>query len=307
MRRPHARLGHVVPDLERVLLLRCSPAHREKAPADQQEVGDPRRAERETGRREVEQKEPLARRLGPKGRDQKVRRRPDQGDHAAEQGGERQRHQQQGRRVADAAVPSTGRRGISRASAPTLFMNAGQQRAQQAERGQVGERRAGRVDQPAGERIDRAGARQRAADHQHRGDGDHRGIAEPGKRRLRRHQPEQDSDHQAGDRDHVVAPAVPDEHRQRARPAPPVSRPAPTSSRPRRRRSVAEGRSALPATSSSRARAVAECHAKREPDRGTGRTWIEPALAAPTPDGRRVAACWMRRWYIMSVSIALRV
>ena len=55
----HARLGHVVLDLERVFLLRRSPADREKAPADQQEVGDARGAERETGRREVEQEKPL--------------------------------------------------------------------------------------------------------------------------------------------------------------------------------------------------------------------------------------------------------
>ncbi len=65
----------------------------DQSPADQRDVGDPDDCHDETDRREIEHAVRLSNRVLPEGCNNDVRWRADQGDHPAENRGERQRHQ----------------------------------------------------------------------------------------------------------------------------------------------------------------------------------------------------------------------
>ncbi len=104
--------------------------------------------------------------------------------------------------------------GMSRASAPTLFMKPDSTAASATSADAHGRAGLGRQHHP-GERVHRARGLQPAAEHEHAGHRDHGRVTEPGKGLVGRHQPGHHAGEQRTGGHHVVAPPAPEKHGHR--------------------------------------------------------------------------------------------
>ena len=205
----HADLGEVGPGLEALHVPR--PVGRHQPPGARHGEGDPRHGHREADRRDVEHPEGARPALGAEARDDQVRRRPDQRGHAAEDGAERERHQDLPRREVEPPGHLHRHRHQER-HGPHVVHHPRQRRAQPDQRREADGRPGLSRQQAAAPHVHRAGGLQRPARHQHAGDGDDGGVAEAGEGVLRRDRPGHGAGEQRPERHHVVAPAAPEEH-----------------------------------------------------------------------------------------------
>ena len=138
---------------------------------------------------------------------EQVGRGADERDLAAEQGGERQRHEDDPRRIFEAAGGGQRQRQHERERRDVVH-EGGEHQSQPALQGHV-QAGAGRErGKPPPQKINRAGLGNGPADDQNGRHGDDGGIAEAGEGILRRNEPEEHARHEADGGDDVVPPPV---------------------------------------------------------------------------------------------------
>jgi hypothetical protein len=159
---------------------------------------------------EIEHGEGLADLAGAERGDDQVGRRADQRHHAAEQRGEGQRHQRDGRRIA-VAIGVAQRHRQHQGERADVVHEARQHRDQPGLGPDLHRVAAAQRRQQPHDHVDDAGVLQRPAEDQHRRHRDHRGMGEAVEGLVERHQPGEHHGEQRQHRHDVVAQAPPQE------------------------------------------------------------------------------------------------
>ena len=209
----HGHLGEIRADMHQLCAAhtRFAPGYEPPAPQDEEEHAPNRH--QSTDRGEVEEPEGRSDRLLAEARHDQVGWGADQRRHAAEQGAERERHQEERRRPS--AVPrETDRHRHQQGQGPHVVDECGEHRHRDREAGQQGERTCAQSLQWTRCPLDHAGGREGMTHHEYRGDGHDGGVPEPTECLIRRHQSHEGCRHESHQRDQVVAVASPKEEQQ---------------------------------------------------------------------------------------------
>jgi hypothetical protein len=199
--------GDIVAHLEQIGgRFASAAAARDKPPADGDHEDQPDDGDRRPHRGEIEEPEGLAGHVGAEGGDDNIGWRADQGDQPAEDRPEGERHEQRRRFGVE---PQRQRH--EQGQRADIIHEGRHDGAETRYRTHLGGLAARGADQKAGHLVEDARRLQRLADHQHRGDGDNRRVAEPDKGVGRWHHPADHRGDQRGERHHVIAPTAPQE------------------------------------------------------------------------------------------------
>ncbi len=160
--------------------------------------------------REIEHPVRFSERLVTERTDDDIRRCADERHHAADDGRKRERHERQGGASLGVRCRLDVHRHEQRQSRHVVH-HRGKGRSDAGEDTDVGRHTARRVDNEAGNQLDRSGVREPPAHDQHQGDDDRCRMSEAVESLVSRHDTGDQCDQQGSESDDVESPAAPDE------------------------------------------------------------------------------------------------